>query len=116
MGRHIKLPSTSMHFVDRHGRPRFYFRRAGLKKVRLTGLPWSTEFMDSYEAALNQAVPVVIGAKRTKSGTVNEAIARYLGSAAFTNQLAPSTQAMRRAILERFSCGAWRQANTETCS
>ena len=84
--------------------------------MRLTGLPWSTEFMDSYEAALNQAVPVVIGAKRTKSDTVNEAIARYLGSAAFTNQLAPSTQAMRRAILERFSCGAWRQANTETCS
>ena len=40
---------------------RFYFRRAGIEKVRLTGLPWSTEFMDSYEAALNQAVPVVIG-------------------------------------------------------
>jgi len=44
---------------------------------------------------------VVIGAKRTKPGTVDEAVARYLGSAAFTQQLAPSSQAMRRRILER---------------
>jgi integrase len=57
--------------------------------------------MDAYEAAMNQAVPLVVGAKRTKPGTVDEAVARYLGSAAFTQQLAPSSQAMRRRILER---------------
>jgi hypothetical protein len=28
-------------FIDRHGRPRWYFRRAGFKKVPLPGLPWS---------------------------------------------------------------------------
>jgi hypothetical protein len=47
--------------------------------------------MAAYEAAMNQAAPVLIGAKRTKPGTVEEAVARYLGSAAFTQQLAPSS-------------------------
>src|SRR5262249_59823109 len=71
------------------------------KKVPIPGLALVNGFMDCYEAAMAQAAPVVIGAKRTKPGTVNEAVARYLGSAAFTQQLAPSSQAMRRRILER---------------
>jgi integrase len=66
--------------------------------VPLPGMPWSSEFMDAYEAALNQAAAIVIGAKRTKPGTVD---ARYLGSGAF-GELAPSTRGMRLAILERF--------------
>jgi integrase len=57
--------------------------------------------MDAYAAAMNNALPVTIGIRRTRPGTVEEAVARYLGSAAFAN-LAGSTQAMRRAILERF--------------
>ena len=32
-------------FLDRHGKARWYFRRAGFKKVPLPGLPWSPEFM-----------------------------------------------------------------------
>jgi integrase len=98
----MRRPPKYVHgYVDRHGKPRFYFRRAGYKPVPLPGMPWSTQFMDAYEAAVNQAAPVIIGAKRTKPGTVEEAVARYLGSVAFTQQLAPSSQAMRRRILER---------------
>jgi integrase len=70
--------------------------------VALPGLAWSTEFMDAYDAALKHAAPVVIGIQRSKPGTVAEAVARYLGSAAFAQQLAPSSQAMRRRILEKF--------------
>ena len=95
-----RLPKYVHGYVDRHGKPRHYLRRPGRKEIPLPGLPWSTEFMDAYEAALSYAAPVIIGAKRTKPGTVEEAVARYLGSAAF-NSLAPSTQAMRRRILER---------------
>ena len=73
----------------------------GVARSPLPGVPWSTEFMDAYEAALVNAAPVIIGAKRSAPGTVAEAVARYLGSVAFTS-LAASTQAMRRAILERF--------------
>jgi integrase len=50
---------------------------------------------------MNQAVPIIIGAKRTIPGTVNEAVVLYLGSRAFAD-LGPSTQTMRRSTLERF--------------
>src|SRR5271166_3741781 len=49
---------------------------------------------------MNDSVPVTIGIRRTKPGTVEEAGARYLGSGVFA-ALASSTQALRRAILER---------------
>jgi integrase len=101
MGPRLRLPRYVHAYMDRHGKPRHYLRRPGRKKVRLPGLPWSTEFMDAYEAAMSHAAPMVIAAKRTKPGTFDEAVARYLGSAAFTQQLAPSSQAMRRRILER---------------
>src|SRR5262249_42601582 len=98
----MRRPPKYVHgYLDRHGKPRHYLRQPGRKEVPLPGLPWSTEFMDAYQAAINRAAPIVIGAKRTKPGTVEEAVARYLGSAAFA-VLAPSTQARRRAIIERF--------------
>src|SRR5262245_22445075 len=96
-----RLPKYVHGYLDRHGKPRHYLRQAGRKEVPLPGMPWSSEFMDAYQAAVSQPVPVIIGAKRTKPGTVEEAVARYLGSAAFTQQLASSSQAMRRRILER---------------
>jgi integrase len=103
MGRGLRrLPRYVHGYLDRHGKPRHYLRQLGRKDVPLPGLPWSVEFMEAYEAAKNQAGSVVIGAKRTVPGTVAEAVARYLGSGAFTSELATSTQGMRRAILERF--------------
>jgi hypothetical protein len=45
-------PKYVQGFIDRHGKARFYFRRAGFEAVRLPGLPWSPEFMAAYEAAL----------------------------------------------------------------
>ena len=43
-----------------------------------------------------------VGAARTKQGTVNAAIVGYYDSMMFFGSLAPSTQAIRRQILERF--------------
>jgi hypothetical protein len=99
----MRRPPKYVHgFLDRHGKPRFYFRRAGFKRVPLTGLPWSPEFMSAYEAAVKgEAAPIEIGASRTKPGSVNDAVVRYLRSAAFTDKAA-TTQAERRATLERF--------------
>jgi len=103
MGRDLKrrFPPYVQQFLDRHGKPRFYFRRTGFKAVPLPGLPWSPEFMEAYETAQRAAQPLIIGASRITPGTVGDVVARYLSSAAFV-QLASSTQAMRRAILERF--------------
>jgi hypothetical protein len=56
-------------FVDRHGKPRWYFRRRGCKRVPLPGLPGSAEFMQAYEAAL-AGIPqqVQVGTRRMKPG------------------------------------------------
>jgi integrase len=89
-------------YRDRHGKLRRYFRRPGFKRIALPGLPGSDEFMAAYQLALaGQPQRIEIGAGRTKPGTVNAAIVGYYTSLAFRS-LAPGTQKMRRAILERF--------------
>jgi integrase len=86
-------------FVHRNG-GYDYFRRPGFKRARLPGLPFSPEYMTAYQDAMAQ-MPV-IGASRSKAGTVAAAVAAYLVSPEFTTGLSPGTQAMRRAILNRF--------------
>jgi integrase len=89
-------------FVDKKtGAVFHYFRRPGYERVRLPGLPGSREFMLAYQDALDQP-QIAIGAKRTKVGTVNAALVGYYDSTMFFGSLAPSTQAVRRGILERF--------------
>jgi integrase len=88
-------------WVDKKtGKAYWRFRRRGFKEVTLPGMPGSRDFMNAYHAALEQP-QAEIGAKRTRSGTVNAAIIGYYQSLAFRD-LAPGTQAMRRAIMERF--------------
>jgi hypothetical protein len=97
---HIRLAYVQSFINKKTGGVFHYFRRPGAKRVRLPGLPGSPEFMRAYEAALDTPAPE-IGAKRTKSGSVNAAIATYYSSLQFRS-LAAGTQAMRRGILERF--------------
>jgi hypothetical protein len=97
-----RLPKFVHGFIDRHGKPRFYFRRAGHKKLPLPGLPWSPEFMAAYQESIEGAPRVQIGANRSKTGTVAAAVAGYIGSASFVMGLADSTRRTRRRILERF--------------
>jgi hypothetical protein len=63
-----RLPKFVHGFIDRHGKPRFYFRRPGFKQLPLSGLPWSPEFMRAYEEAL-AGQPLLIGSERVKPGT-----------------------------------------------
>ena len=93
-------PKFVQAFIDRNGKPRFYFRRPGFKSVPLPGLPWSPNFMEAYENAL-AGQPLQIGASRTKPGTVSAAIMSYYYDQCFL-ALAPSTQRPLRGILERF--------------
>jgi hypothetical protein len=96
-----KLPRYTHGYVDRHGTPRFYFRKAGQKTVPLPGLPWSPQFMEVYERALREVAGVELGAKRTVPGTISAALVSYYQSSAFTEALAKVTQQNRRAILKR---------------
>jgi hypothetical protein len=69
MGQRLKLPRYVHAFVDRHGRPRFYFRRAGFEPKPIRGLPWSADFMADYEAA-RAGQPLPVGANRARPGTM----------------------------------------------
>lgn len=98
-----RLPKFIHGFIDRHGRPRFYLRRSGQKRIPLPGLPWSPEFMTAYETAIKGGwESLEVGSHRTVPGTVNACIVSYYNTSADFRCLADSTKAMRRAILERF--------------
>jgi hypothetical protein len=98
-----KNPKYTHGFTDHLGKPRYYLRLPGQKRVPLPGLPWSPEFMEAREKAIKgEWTAPELGASRTKVGTVNAAIVSYYQSSAFTDGLAGSSQQMRRAILERF--------------
>src|SRR6516164_2535895 len=86
-------------FIDRHGKARWYFRRAGFKKAPLPGLPWSPEFMAAYERAL-AGQPAPIGAERTIPGTLRALAVSYLASRAFRTTR-PSQQSPYRGVIAR---------------
>src|SRR6516162_3107368 len=102
MGQHLmSRPPKFVHgFIDRHGRPRFYFRRPGFRRVALPGLPWSPEFMSAYEEAL-AGQPAPVGAARTIPGSMRALAVNYYNGAAF-RALGARTQYERRSIIDRF--------------
>jgi len=88
-------------FVDRHGHPRFYFRRPGFKRVALPGLPGSADFMNAYAEALAAGEPAPpVGLRQIRPGTINALAVSYLNSRDF-RKLAPSTQSIYRGIIDR---------------
>ena len=101
MGQHLmSRPPKFVHgYIDRHGKPRFYLRRAGFKQIPLPGLPWSPEFMASYEQAL-AVQPVQAGGARVKPGTLHALAVSYFASPAFRTKKA-GTQHAYRYIIDR---------------
>jgi integrase len=98
------LPKHCSWNLDRKdGKRRVRFRRGGVS-IYLSGTPWSPDFMQQYAAALDgvEVQAGNIGTERTIKGTVNALIVSYYRLVFPT--LKPSTQAMRRNILERFRC------------
>jgi integrase len=95
------LPKHCSWNTDRHGKRRVRFRKGHLSEY-IAGTPWSQDFMRQYAMLLDRAgAPAVIGAERTKPGTVNALVVAYYKSPDFKN-LEDSTQAHRRRIIERF--------------
>jgi integrase len=79
---------------------RYYYRRPGRESVRLPDLT-SPDFAAAYAAAEVDAEPIVIGASRSKAGSVAATVGAYLASAEFAG-LADETRRTRRNIMERF--------------
>jgi integrase len=100
----MRLPKHVQAFTDRHGKARYYFRKAGAKRCTLPGTPYSPEFMTALEAAERdgpQALRDELGAERTLPGTINALSVAFFNSGDF-RLLSPSTQGTYRGIIERF--------------
>ncbi|WP_299176966.1 hypothetical protein [uncultured Brevundimonas sp.] len=103
MGRGLRMigfPHVSA-FRDRHGKVRFRFRRKGSRVVCLPGAPGSPEFAEAYaQAVAGVTSKLEVGAGRTVPGTINALAVAIYQSAEWT-QLAATTQATYRGIIER---------------
>lgn len=95
-----RLPRYCVEDTDRHGTIRIYLRRAGQKKVRLHGMPWTEEFMAAYQAALSgPSAEAPRDPRATTPGTWKWLCQSYLTSVKFGG-LDAVTRRRRRALLE----------------
>lgn len=88
---------------DRHGNVRFYFRRAGVRKIRLRATPGTADFQAAYEVAKAQVLvqrPKRQTTSEIKPGSLRWLCIRYFSSSDF-RQLDTSTQTVRRRVLEQ---------------
>ena len=96
-----RRPPKYVHgFIDRHGKPRFYFRRPGFKQFPLPGLPWPPEFMAASEHAMT-GQPIELGSGRVKPGTIRSLAVSYYNSLDFRS-LKDGTQRDYRSIIDPF--------------
>lgn len=93
-------PKYCQGMIDRHGKPRWYFRRPGYPRRALPGLPWSPQFMAEYAAAM-EGDKVEVGKRQTLPGSVAALVASYYRSADYSG-LADTTKRAVRNILENF--------------
>lgn len=87
-------------FADRHGRVRYYFRRAKGKRFVLAGKAGSEEFMLAYQAALGGEEGPKAQQRRGASGTFDRLVQDYFASADYRS-LRRQTQYEYRRIIER---------------
>lgn len=88
-------------FRDRHGKIRHYFRKPGLKRVPLPGMPGSSEFMEAYQAALHGAP--IERPSRAKPGTIAAAVEGYFVSLEFVSLGSDLTKRTYRRALEKIA-------------
>ncbi|MBR1237885.1 tyrosine-type recombinase/integrase [Bradyrhizobium sp. AUGA SZCCT0182] len=92
------------HQVDRHGHPRWWYRRRGEKRLGALPMPGTPDFLNVWKAlddvARGAAMPA-LGASRTRPGSLSAALVAYYTSPAWTVELAESSRNMRRPILEK---------------
>lgn len=95
-----KPPKYCHGYEDRHGKFRWYFRRAGFPKVPLPGLPWTPEFMAAYDKA-SKGEKLEIGKSLSAPGTISALVASFYRTSDYVG-LGEATKATYRGIIERF--------------
>ncbi len=99
MARKEKLPANVTSFLDRHGKRRYRWRKAGRTEY-FTAHPNSIEGRGELDRMLaGVAAPDRVAHPH---GSVAWAAARYFASTTFTGSKAPATQRTSRLILDKF--------------
>lgn len=99
------LPQWVSEYSDRHGKPRYRFRRAGFAPYTFKAAPGTQAFLQEYEACKQgeAAPPVDHNADRARPGSFDDLIIRYYRSSDFLDT-GERTRTVYRNVIER-----WRQ-------
>lgn len=95
-----KRPRNVSYYYDRHGNMRWRFRKKGLPECQTRETFDSVAWWTWYAAA-SSAAPSIVGANRTKPGSVHALAVAYYASADF-QRLSQATQRTYRGILDRY--------------
>lgn len=97
------LPDWVSEYRDRHGKPRYRFRRKGFTQYLFKSAPGTEGFRQEYDACKQGLIaePIIVGADRAKLGTFNDLISRYYRSPEFLNP-GERTQIVYRGTIERW--------------
>lgn len=97
------LPKWVSEFRDRHGKPRYRFRRKHFAQYLFRHAPGTEGFRAEYRACIDgvAAEPITAGVERIKPGSFHDLITRYYRSPDF---LDPSdrTRVVYRGVIERW--------------
>lgn len=102
--------TISRHLVfdpDRHGNPRYYFRRKGQKKIRIRAAPGTQAFLDEFQAAYS-VLPAPVEAGRNAPvrrdpprGSLAWLFNEYERRAKSFKALGETTQKRRRVVMDQ---------------
>lgn len=93
------LPPNVTQWRDRHGKPRYRFRKKGYRTHNFRSEPGSEEFREELAEAL--AGKISVGSDRSRAYTYRSLAESYYRSAVWKG-MKPSSQATYRGIIERF--------------
>lgn len=97
------LPQWVSEYRDRHGKPRYRFRRKGYAQYLFKAAPGTESFRQEYRACLEgtAAEAIVPGAQRVRPGSFHDLIARYYRSPDFLDP-GERTREVYRGVIERW--------------
>ncbi|MFD1105065.1 tyrosine-type recombinase/integrase [Sphingobium olei] len=97
------LPEWVSEYRDRHGKPRYRFRRKGFAPYAFKAAPGTEAFRQEYAACLDGTVAPAIeaGADRAAPGSFDDLIARYYRSPDFLDP-GETTRVVYRGVIERW--------------
>jgi integrase len=97
------LPDWVSEYRDRHGKPRYRFRRKGFATYNFKAAPGTEAFRQEYKSCLDglAAEPLSPGAGRATPGTFDDLIVRYYRSPDFQDP-SERTRVVYRGVIERW--------------